>query len=474
MSSSGGLPVRILIWSAARPILKFFVVMGFGAFLARKNILTLSGSRSLASIIILLAYPCLLFSNIVSSVDDSTLGNLGLMTVAAILLTILGYLFGVLVRKLAKPPKIFSNGCVMATTMGNWGDLPLAVISSIGEYAPFNRGDTAIGIAYVSAFLCFANIYFFLIGYRMIASDFASSKQADRQEHDVDLSEPQIHNDAGDIASKASKADAISLTELGADPESRKARYSSPGTDAHDETHIAEHTHTDNVVVVDVELEPPRSSQEEPSKAAGSWAAFKSASLRGKFDMIFTPKVKALLKGLFSPANSSIFVALILALIPATKGLFVYSPSVVNQNLGNEPVFKFLLEASNYIGQVGPPLGLVNLGAALGRLSRNTLLPWRISISVALVRLVILPVIGIALTQLLSTQLMWIPQQDKMLRFVLMFMAICPTAGSTVYFTQMLNPTGRADEIASVVLVQYILAFVTMTAGMVVILYLLS
>lgn len=40
-------------------------------------------------------------------------------------------------------------GCTAATAMGNFGDLTLAVVMSIGDSPPFSKGDAAVGIAYV-------------------------------------------------------------------------------------------------------------------------------------------------------------------------------------------------------------------------------------------------------------------------------------------------------------------------------------
>ncbi|KAJ3398285.1 hypothetical protein HDV05_002630, partial [Chytridiales sp. JEL 0842] len=50
-------------------------------------------------------------------------------------------------------------------------------ILSLGNEAPFKNGDAARGVAYVSAYLCLTNLFFFSIGYKSFGEDFRPMKK---------------------------------------------------------------------------------------------------------------------------------------------------------------------------------------------------------------------------------------------------------------------------------------------------------
>ncbi|KAI9348508.1 hypothetical protein BDR26DRAFT_701757 [Obelidium mucronatum] len=171
---------------------------------------------------------------------------------------------------------------------------------------------------------------------------------------------------------------------------------------------------------------------------------------------------------LLSPANTATIVALIIASIPALRGIFKQS-----NPQGPEAPLSFLFEVLQFLGNGAVPLGLMNLGAALGRLDIQSLISFRVIFGITLCRLVVMPILGIVAVEMLVGYGV-LDASDKMLRFVLMLEACMPTASSTVYFTQMWHPKGEANAIAGVILVEYCLAFVLLTLSLSIILSLLS
>ncbi|KAJ3331734.1 Protein M3 [Blyttiomyces sp. JEL0837] len=180
-------------------------------------------------------------------------------------------------------------------------------------------------------------------------------------------------------------------------------------------------------------------------------------------------EVKFWVRSLLNLANVSSIIGLFVTSIPALRSLFVPSDPTTS----TEAPLSFLFEVFTFIGAAAVPMGLVNLGAALGRLTWKGLLPYPIILSITTARLLIMPVLGIVLVQVLVNAGV-LDEKDKMLRFVLMLETTVPTASSTVFFTQMWHPKGEATAIAGVILVQYAAAMVTMSVSLVVILSLLS
>src|SRR5579859_892862 len=64
----------------------------------------------------------------------------------------------------------------------------------------------------------------------------------------------------------------------------------------------------------------------------------------------------------------------------------------------------------------------------------------------ALLKLAVLPVIGVLWTQLLTYHSPLVNEDQKMLRFVMIFLSGVPTATTQVVLTQVFAPQGRGTE----------------------------
>lgn len=127
------LSIPQLIWISVKPIIKLFVMLFLGATLSRKGILTGSTNRAISQVLVLLLYPSLMFVSIASSINDDDTAKMGVLFVAAAFYIILGVLCGLFILYTLKPKNNIRNTVVMATSMGNWGDLTLAVILGLGK-----------------------------------------------------------------------------------------------------------------------------------------------------------------------------------------------------------------------------------------------------------------------------------------------------------------------------------------------------
>ncbi|KAJ1569241.1 Protein M3 [Cladochytrium tenue] len=189
-----------LIWTACRPIIKILLLLAVGFITARRNILTTDGSKTLAALLVWVLYPCLLFSNVLAGIDAENLKVFGIMTLAAAINIALGFALGLAVLYLTNPPRDFRYGAVLATVMGNNSDLPLAIVSSVGASAPFASNGATVGAAYVAAFMCLTNLFFFSVG-SLFGEDFRYLQDdADADGHHDDLPAPVTLVQAVDAA----------------------------------------------------------------------------------------------------------------------------------------------------------------------------------------------------------------------------------------------------------------------------------
>ncbi|EJD04584.1 auxin efflux carrier [Fomitiporia mediterranea MF3/22] len=173
------------------------------------------------------------------------------------------------------------------------------------------------------------------------------------------------------------------------------------------------------------------------------------------------------LSSMNSPQAITIFTALIIALVPPLKALFTpIDNSPIPNAPDGQPPLAFILDTASFIGAASVPMGLVCLGSALARLrvprSQWGSLPLGAIFSLAVGKMVLMPVIGVLMVQGLTFAGI-ISAEDKVLRFVCIFLSCIPTATTQVYLTQVYSGTGEATALSAFLIPQYALMFVTMT-----------
>ncbi|KAF9332950.1 hypothetical protein BG006_004169 [Podila minutissima] len=161
-----------LIWTSAKPILKFLVLGGCGAIMARHGLLTPAGAKVVAGLILNYTLPALLFAKMLSCVNQENAKELGLVAVCSALILLMGGFFGIIIQRFGRVPKRLRRGIIAASMFTNFGDLPISIILAVSDHPPFLVGDGARGTAYSSVFI--AVFYLFLFpfqGYRLIRYD---------------------------------------------------------------------------------------------------------------------------------------------------------------------------------------------------------------------------------------------------------------------------------------------------------------
>jgi auxin efflux carrier family protein len=124
----------------------------------------------------------------------------------------------------------------------------------------------------------------------------------------------------------------------------------------------------------------------------------------------------------------AIISAFIIALVKPLKALFMAVDGWTGTRILNapdgQPPLAFIMDTATFVGGASVPIGLTCLGSALARLKvpkgqwRN--LPLGAISSIAVARLIVIPVIGVLMCQGLTSAGV-IDENDKVLRFVCMY-----------------------------------------------------
>lgn len=128
---------------------------------------------------------------------------------------------------------------------------------------------------------------------------------------------------------------------------------------------------------------------------------------------------------LLSPPAISCLLSLTIALVPTLKALFVPVPGIDMPDAPDgEPPLYFILDITTFAGAASVPTGLIVLGASLSSLSlAHGLPPWGSIILMAVLKLAVMPVIGVLWTQLLTYHSPLVDPDQTMLRFVMMLLS---------------------------------------------------
>ncbi|KAI9591633.1 auxin efflux carrier [Syncephalis fuscata] len=433
-----------LIWMSAKPILKLAIIAGGGMALSRAGILTASASKNLSKIIVNLLMPCLLFANMSASLSSDNLKQLGVMLAASVFYVLLGLGAGTLMKRFLCPPARFKNGIIAASGWSNWGDLPLAIILSVGDMAPFQQGDSMLGLAFVSALICVFNVTLFPMGgHRIVEKDF---------KRPFCHSSIERNNDVSDLPNEQPMAEVAPMTTC---------RNSIPN-----EYSIMEPKSMPNADLT-IEVENSVEMNHGINRSAGTNTTNIDSGITKlrlwAFSYFSLNSVKHFLINLLSPTNLGVFLGLIVAFTPPIRQLFVRS-SDAN---ASEPPLYFLLDTASFIGAGSVPLSITNLGAALAKMKLKSVHPLSAS-GLAIFKLIITPIIAIfVLDPLLVHGLHWVdPASDRALRFVYMLAGCMPTATTCLLLTQLYSPDGQAREVAGALVIQYVAGILTMVGAL--------
>ncbi|KAI8807917.1 auxin efflux carrier [Cladochytrium replicatum] len=463
MTALDGVSPSLLIWSAARPVVKLFLVMAFGFVLAKLGYISATTSKAISSIIVYALYPFLMFVSVLSISQPSQLGQaFVVLMLYAVLYLGLGSIFGYLIMRYTKPPAKFKWGSMMATACGNFTDVPIAILLSIGDSPLFGGpGGGTIAVAYIAVFAVPVVVYFFVVGFRLISEDFRSDSESEVLIESVD-SQHTTHANEDTVTNEQMKTLVVDAKESAYESGSSSAPTASA---MHVLVPIEESSAELGDSSKNLVAEPDRHSLEHNSRPMKTHRSgfskiksfYDALMVKYRTDANFRLWLESTI---FNSSNISVVLGLVVVFVPWLRNLFVYSDPSNKPALNQEPPLRVLYDFATFVGGAAPPLGVILLGAGLGRVKLSKMLPFRVIGSIVLVRLVIIPIIGFVISYFVFTGL---NIRDKILWLVVTFESGVPTAISCMYFTIIANPSGDATDVTSLLLVIYPLSAITMT-----------
>ena len=151
---------------------------------------------------------------------------------------------------------------------------------------------------------------------------------------------------------------------------------------------------------------------------------------------ILKTRLKTFFQSLLTAPSIAIFISFPIALIPKLKALFITVEGVKMPSAPDgQPPLAFIMDVATFIGAASVPLGLICLGSALARLkiplNQWKSLPIGAISSMAIGKLLLMPVLGVLIVKGLVHGGL-IPEEDKVLQFVCMWVIFFPSLMSVL------------------------------------------
>ncbi|KAI3825090.1 hypothetical protein L1987_06566 [Smallanthus sonchifolius] len=371
------------IFSAVMPLLKLLSLTVIGLFLAhhKTQIVPKSTFKQLNKLVFVLFLPCLIFIDLGQSITLHSLFLWWFIPVNVIISMSLGFLLGVIVVYLCRPPPQFVRFTIIMTACGNTGNLPIAILGSLCHTHdnPFGPNCHQRGVAYVSIAQWISVVLVYTLVYHMMEPPMEYYEII--EEENVE----SYSNDSGPLVVDAEWPPGIEETEIATKPFLTKTLNGSQSSHnlQDDEERQAIETETEPIVVQKVRIVAEK-----------------------------TP-----IKNIFQPPTIASLLAIIIGSIPRAKS-FVF---------GHDAPLGFITDSLEILGGAMVPSVMLVLGGMLAEGPNVSKLGLKTTVGVIVARLIVLPVLGIGVVDL-ADKVHLLIADDAMYRYVLMLQYATPSA----------------------------------------------
>ncbi|GFZ47960.1 hypothetical protein JCM24511_05707 [Saitozyma sp. JCM 24511] len=161
MTSEAG----VIIYKAFAPTLKMMLCIGLGFVITKRGLFPASCAKGVSILSLNISLPCLIFYSMVDAFSPSNGAAFGSLVLVALIYQFLGFVFAWVCRELFYVPTDFQWGILVMGTVSNWGNLPTAVVNTIGKSLPFDgTEDITLGTAYIAIFVLVMQTFLFPCG----------------------------------------------------------------------------------------------------------------------------------------------------------------------------------------------------------------------------------------------------------------------------------------------------------------------
>ncbi|KAI0273014.1 auxin efflux carrier [Russula aff. rugulosa BPL654] len=501
-----------LVWTSIRPLIRTFLTVGAGFTLNKVKLFPTEASRGGAQVVLNVALPCLLFSYIIPAIGTHNVSSLAPLAVVGVIYGVTGTLMAWTIRSFFWVPHRFRYGILAAGCWGNYGDMPAAVALGITASAPFNGvEDQQLAIAYISMFVFLFFITLFpLGGFLVVAKDFEGPDVPSEElrkrmylrrrrmftntalllrrllclSQHPNTRETLEDEEGGEVENLKTNA-VSSIASTGKDEGLDQSTFTgivntpAPGIVISSDMTASQDDGPGQNTITGITIIPTptiglkdNGSKYMPTATSltihlPQQPTVHHSSHRHHHDLI--SRLRHFLRHLLKPCTIVIVLSFVISLVDPLKALFIPPSSTFQPHFrpvapDGQPPLAFIFDTATFIGGACIPLGLICVGSALASLSLRSGGPFpKCAIaSLALGKMVVIPIIGIAITRGF-VHVGFVHGDDKVLQFVCILLSGLPAASTQVYLTQTYSRTGSVEHLSAFLIPQYILMPFTMT-----------
>lgn len=386
--------------SAVVPLMKLLTLTVVGLVLAhpRTQIIPKATFKLLSKLVFALFLPCLIFTHLGQSITLKNFALWWFIPVNVLVSTAIGCILGYLVVIICRPPPQFIRFTIIMTAFGNTGNLPLAVVGSIchSKDNPFGPDCHRKGVAYVSFAQWVAVILVYTLVYHMMEPPL---EYYEIVEEAVEIEEHQEGND-----NDVSRPLLVEAEWPGI--EDKETKHSKTPFIARIFNSATSDTQT-GFPELDLTVEEGGNSPESVRCLAEPRVVRKMRIVAEQ-----TP-----IQHILQPPTIASLLAIIVGMVPQIKALF----------FRDDAPLSFISDSLEILAGATVPSVMLILGGMLAEGPNESKLGLRTMIGITVVRLLVLPLLGIGIVAL-ADRLHFLVDGDQMYRFVLLLQYTTPSA----------------------------------------------
>ena len=433
-----------LFWISLQPVLKLMILALLGALMASSKLDSLPpvARVSLSKLSFYLFTPALVFVTAAETFRPEALTTLWLFPVSCLINMLYGGIFGLLVVRVCATKKAYKWIVVAACTVGNYGALPIVAVTGLcrDPNSPFWGRDKCEleGVGYVSSGFWVGSIAIWLVAYPLMRPAEAK-KPTVAPTTMISAAEVQLSDDGDD-------SEMITLED-----ENEGENEGLVNNESRDSVEMnampARSTGSSDQLLRKRKRSSPREEIEPIRARPAKFAKFKSVA-SWIFSRLLPPPIIATL------------IAVLVGSVPALR----------DSMFGEAPPLKVVVDILDILSGAMVPCIMLVLGGSLAKGPSNCELNKKTLVGICVVRLVILPALGLGTIVALGKA--GALPDDKLFKFSLLLNNTVPTAANIGAVSTLHS---YADlEVSVAMFWQYLSCCVAMAVWFLIFLYLLE
>lgn len=421
--------------------------------------------------------PCLLFVSMATSIDVNQLYNFLSVVGFGLFIPFTGFLLGNLVVLLTSPPEFFKRPTVMAVTFGNAAFIPLS-LTTVAVALKFSDIPNAepLAVSYISIYVSIFSLIYW-ISAPIYMKGGSITPDIETPAITISVGSPTVNTDIDSVSTALINPTALVCSES---VESKEANEGLTAVVGPIQTSTAlpssQSPLCNDIEVFFTILEGEVMGQDVNThsvRSKGMVGVFVNLMATSPLTLrisstLNNPICKSLRsvgKQIFSPPTIAVMCGVLVGFIEPLHWLFFGTPSSSTSSSSSSPglqfiPFGFISSGMEMIGTAAVPCSMLYLGANLSEGPSSAKLPFRVTLGVIVAKLIVLPLLGVALVFALSH--FHILPDDPVLKFVLMLEGATPSAMSLPILCQS-SGCGGEKEMSSLQFYVYISSALTLT-----------